>query len=569
MVRDYRGIIFNGKVTLVFYKIIVEFENMFTIFKSIIIAVISLYAFQASALTFKSGEGIVSRENGNDAKAPSVVVDLVTQAITASELSDDELCLSLKHVDLVSTYDEMKARGLDCLHISKTPSSWTFKTQDQAFKYLRLYQEKYDVSVPDFDLANYTALEDKADIFETLIALNPEFKNDIRGLSKLEDYYRQSYRHFCLDWYPQIAYVANDQSKNLDGSVSWDSTSLVDGFVECQDDFSHLAYFAMHDDEIRQDIQTMIENWVNSDRPHREQDGGDSFMYPYLINRIFIAIDLLHHDFGWSEEDYDKAGIWMKNRAIEVFPGEGVQHLDKLSQICELNKNRIEGRNSEVCQNGGIMQAQTLLRAGLFSKDEEFVELAFIAFHRYMSGIRKDGSNAADSRRGCTAADYNNWAAEFMSDFIYLWSQISEPLWEHRSFERGSPRDAIKYALSLFGNWEKINEHTIDVRWQGCGTDKRNRTQEAGTKYNGEYSKLAFSPYLEIYEPDLFIELLAHYTRYNYVRGSGQALDVNIVASRPDLMRDVIKFRKKNNIRPDIWEDMYGQSGFPTFRKVQ
>ena len=33
--------------------------------------------------------------------------------------------------------------------------------------------------------------------------------------------------------------------------------------------------------------------------------------------------------------------------------------------------------------------------------------------------IREDGSNIGDARRGCLAANYNIWASQFMSDFLY------------------------------------------------------------------------------------------------------------------------------------------------------
>ena len=82
-----------------------------------------------------------------------------------------------------------------------------------------------------------------------------------------------------------------------------------------------------------------------------------------------------------------------------------------------------EFKTIEACQNGGILRAQALLRVAIWNKDPELVEMAYLTFHRYMTGIREDGSNIADSTRGCAAADYNIWASQFMSDFLFHWDR--------------------------------------------------------------------------------------------------------------------------------------------------
>ena len=514
----------------------------------VVVFFIIFFANQSIALTFKSGQSISSNNGQNEAKAPKLVIDIVNRVLKPSELTDEQLCESLKYFDSVPTYYEMKSRGLDCLHISKTPKNWSFISRDESFKYLRAYKQKYDVIIPKFSLKVIKDDTSLSDYLKTLKALNPSFSDDVRkSLNKhaVSDDYSE---HFCLDWFPQIAYVANDQSKGLDGTVSWKEDTLRDAFLTCQAGFSRLVYLALEDARVRSKIQKAIENWIDNDTPHREQDGQASFLYPYFINRILVAIDMLHSDFNWSEQRYEQASDWMKRRVYEIFPGDAPKNYKRLTLKCELNKNLIEERNSEVCQNGGIIQAQAMLRAGMFAKDREMVELSFVAFHRYMSGIRVDGSNAADSRRGCTAADYNMWASEFLSDYIYIWSQISSPLWEHKSFERGTPASAVEYSLSLFDNWEKINEHTIEERWEGCGEDKKNRTQEAGTKYEGQYSKLAFSPYLEKFKSKSFVAELASYNRYYYTSGSGQAFDINIVLNKPSILEEVEALRSKLKI---------------------
>ena len=78
--------------------------------------------------------------------------------------------------------------------------------------------------------------------------------------------------------------------------------------------------------------------------------------------------------------------------------------------------------------------------------------MAYVAFDRSMSGISKDGSNISDGRRGCTAADYNIWASQFMSDFLFHWDRISDPIWDKTFHNTVTPNKAVEYSLSLIGN---------------------------------------------------------------------------------------------------------------------
>ena len=55
--------------------------------------------------------------SGGDKRPVQLLKKLVTQEITASELNDEDLCLSLKFLDLPSTFYEHQKRGLDCLGI--------------------------------------------------------------------------------------------------------------------------------------------------------------------------------------------------------------------------------------------------------------------------------------------------------------------------------------------------------------------------------------------------------------------------------------------------------------------
>ena len=486
-------------------------------------------ADDALALTFKK-DGTSSQSTTK--KAPkTLLIDLVTQRRTAADLSDEELCLSLTSLDLVPTFNEMQARGLDCLSIDKVQPGYKSKSAEKATLFLRKYGKKHKVKIPTYSLDNVGSVFPPAsDSFATYSDLAPNFQRFMTN--------RDEEAEFCLDWYMQIATVAENQSKNLDGSVSWTENSLRDGFVICQDSFNSLIYRALFDDAVRDRIRRGFERWIETDTPHRdaEYDGSGFFTYSLHINKMLIALELLHQDFGWSPDQMKAAQKWARARALEVLPGTWQQHWDRLDDKCKL-KIRSNRDKSEVCQNGGMLQAQLLLRAGIFGKDRELVDMSFLAFHRYMSGVRPDGSNASDSTRGCTAADYNIWASQFMSDYVYLWSLIGDPLWNHRSFGRGSPKDAVEYSLSLVGNWEAINKYTLDDLWRGCGEDEKNRTQQAR---NVHYPEIAFAPYFQAIAPDRLIELLSPdgYDRFeqgDFTRQSGVAYEASIVYRNPEL----------------------------------
>ena len=184
----------------------------------------------------------------------------------------------------------------------------------------------------------------------------------------------------------------------------------------------------------------------------------------------------------------------MKNRALELFPadrtGKGIRTYCPTKILSYKDKR-------EACKNGGILRAQTLLRIGIWTKEELYIDMAYLAFHRYMSGIREDGSNIGDSSRGCTAADYNIWASQFMSDFLFHWDRIGDAQWDLSVNNSGTPSDAIEYSLSLFENFEKINIYTNDKEWENCLEFKEDKTQEASIRQKEEnyYPRISFAPY--------------------------------------------------------------------------
>ena len=260
--------------------------------------------------------------------------------------------------------------------------------------------------------------------------------------------------------------------KNIDGSQSWLEDSLRDGFVICQNAFNTSYLAALFSKDDLSGIKHVLETWINNDAPRREVETPNNiFGYILLINKSFAALEMLKDEFNWSDEFNVRLNKWIKVRALELFPTDRTgKHL---TSYC---KHRIRDYKDqkEACKNGGILRAQALLRAGIFTNDPEFIEMAYIAFHRYMSGIRKDGSVAGDSVRGCTAADYNIWATQFMSDFHALWMQIGSPLWDFRVKDFGSVKESIEYSLDLRENFELINKYTWDDEWKKLwGYEKR------------------------------------------------------------------------------------------------
>jgi len=164
-----------------------------------------------------------------------------------------------------------------------------------------------------------------------------------------------------------------------------------------------------------------------------------------------------------------------------------------------------------------------------------------VAFHRYMSGIRKDGSNITDSRRGCVAADYNIWTTQFMSDFLFQWDRIAEPLWGKIFHETVTPNKAVEYSLSLIGNFEDINKHTVRDQWRGCGEDEKNMTQQATTLYGESwYPRISFAPYFA--NKGELVEILLNNDRLvesNYTAQSGANYEISLLARNPALHSDI------------------------------
>ena len=469
--------------------------------------------------------------SGSDKRPVQLLKKLVTKEITASELNDEDLCLSLKFLDLPSTFYEHQKRGLDCLGIKNSQKGWTMPTRDEAFKYLKQYKRIYKIALPSFSLdssrPSFGNLEKTASTYQKL---NQNFKDEYSEKNPI------SYRmQFCLDWFGSVNYVAENQSKNLDGSFGWKDDTLRDGFVICQDEFNKIYLRALNDKGIRDQLEQMLLSWINNDGLRRDVETDKNiFGQVLLFNKASIAIEMFHSSFGWSKEQNKKLSKWLNDRVVEMFP------TDKrpISTICPINSKNSKFKMLEACKNGGILRAQALLRVAIWNKDPELVEMAYLAFHRYMTGIREDGSNIGDSTRGCTAADYNIWASQFMSDFLFHWDRIGKPLWDTQFINNSTPADAVEYSLSLFGNFEKINKYTLSKRWKNCDIYKAKKEQIASKRYEefGFYPRVSFSPYFQ-YNGNL-IDVLKSYDRLSdiaYTAQSGANYEVALIHLNPDL----------------------------------
>ena len=463
--------------------------------------------------------------------------DLVIQERAATSLSDEELCDSLIALDLPSTFYEHEKRGLDCLGIRIPQKGWQLPTRKQAFEYLKKYQSTYNVAIPKYYLEepkpSFSALDETVDLYKTI---NPNFSN-LHFNKGIETGQVDDRIQFCLDWFGNVSYIAENQSKNVDGSVSWKENSLRDGFVICQDAFNEIYLRALTDPTVRSQLEQMLLSWINNDRLRRDVHREDRFMQVLIFNKATIAIEMFHDSFDWTKEQNKNLSVWLDRRSVEMFPSDS----SPLSKKCPSNHKINNFKPNDSCQNGGILRAQALLRVGIWNGDPEFIDMAYLAFHRYMSGIRQDGSNLTDARRGCTAAGYNIWASQFMSDFLFHWDRISDPVWGKTFHKTVTPNKSVEYSLSLFGNFEEINKHTVKDQWRGCGEDEKNMMQKASTQY-GEmyYPRMSFAPYFAN-KGELF-ELLLDNDRLleeNYTTQSGANYEISLLARNPALQSEV------------------------------
>ena len=476
-------------------------------------------------------------------KALPLLKAIITRKITALELSDYDLCTSLMYADFVDTYMEMKKRNLDCLYISQKQSGWKPTDRNKAFKYLREYQKRYKIKISAYNLSNKTKPFGTTDETTAIYnLLNSNFQNQVLNANSKKK------KDFCFDWFAQVSYIAENQSKNIDGSQSWLKNSLRDGFVICQNAFNSSYLSALFEKNDLLGVKNVLETWIINDAPRRDVETKNNiFGYVLLINKAFAALEMLKDEFVWSDQFKLKLNKWIQTRALELFPTDlAGKHV---TTYCKHKVTNYSHMN-EACKNGGILRAQALLRAGIMTNDKEFIEMAYIAFHRFMSGIRKDGSVAGDSVRGCTAADYNIWATQFMSDFHELWMQIGNPLWDFRVKDYASVKETIEYSIDLREDFEKINKYTWEKSWQPCGEMRKNKIQEATLRGKEYYPLESFGSYFFTFKPDISDKFFENNNKddmrhgaYPYTAQSGSNYQVSYLYRHPEIIYKVTEER--------------------------
>ena len=270
----------------------------------------------------------------NILRISGLLKDLITQERSATSLSDEELCDSLIALDLPSTFYEHERRGLDCLGIRTPQKGWELPTRKQAFRHLKKYQKTYNVVVPKYNIENpepsFGALDKTVELYKIM---NPNFPN--LNFNKGIELGQVSDRmQFCLDWFGNVSFISENQSKGIDGSINWKANSLRDGFVICQDAFNQIYLRALLDPIVRAQLEQMLLSWINNDRLRRDvRNKDDIFMQVLLFNRATIAIEMFHDSFGWTQEQNKKLSEWMSRRSIEIFPSD----VEPLSKKCPTN----------------------------------------------------------------------------------------------------------------------------------------------------------------------------------------------------------------------------------------
>ena len=295
----------------------------------------------AYSLTFKSGEkkSFNNSTNSDDSGVPTnskkptkLLKDLVTQKIKAEDLNDEKLCLSLKYLDLPSTFYEMKRRGLSCLHSSIPQENWYLPTRDEAFKYLREYQKKNNVAVPDFDLSNaQPVFGDVSQTLELYQVLNPQFLDMNFNYGLKAGRIRQRLQ-FCLDWYGTVSFIAEAQSKHLDGTAGWGKGTLKDGFAICSSNFTGITLRALSDEGVAEQLRSMIKTWVKNDGLRRDVDSpGSLFFSPLALNKVSIALELLDDIFEWNANEKADIDRWLNGVRLKCTPPIQINRLLMMS----------------------------------------------------------------------------------------------------------------------------------------------------------------------------------------------------------------------------------------------
>lgn len=474
-------------------------------------------------------------------KPLELIRDVITNKISISSMTDEELCNVNFHIDLMPVFDELKSRSLNCPSGTEKIIRYEGQLINDPIEQLRKFQRTFDIRTPEFDLKNAQTFVDWDETKEIYNFLNPMI-----GQLVNQDRERLEY---CAKFMGRIGSVPPDPSKNLDGTGSWAGDTMRDSFVICQDSLNALYLRALSSnkmiaDRSRKAFQKIIEQLVEADgannlpfRPyhkrHNKRAGraDPNFTYLITISKLMTGVELLHSTFGWSPDDYAAYSDWAKERLLQRLPvgGRG-SSLD--GQKCNLNPSM--NNMNDACMNAAPFVAQGLLRAAIMGGDRELAELSYLVFKQYSSAIREDGSQSYDAIRHCYAADYTIWASEFLHDYVYLAAQAGVDLWEDKFSEiTGTPRKNVEYALNVRANPNLVNKYAKDFGFPDCDTENGQIVQKV---LNYPWSAFAF--YLHSFDRPNFdnIFLEDRTDLWSYTGASGVNYEVDLIAKNPELV---------------------------------
>ena len=474
-------------------------------------------------------------------KPLELIRDVITNKISISSMTDEELCNVNFHIDLMPVFDELNSRGLNCSSGTEKIIRYEGQLMNDPVEQLRKFQRSFSIKIPDFDLKNAQTFVDWDRTKEVYNFLNPMIGQLVnQGRERLE---------YCSKFMGRIGSIPPDPSKNLDGTGSWADDTMRDGFVICQDGLNALYLRALSSNEMiaersRKAFQKIIEQLVESDgannlpfRPYHKRHNNragradPNFTYLITLSKIMTGVELLHSTFGWSPDDYAAYSDWAKERLIQRLPvgGRG-SSLD--GQKCNLNPSM--NNMNDACMNAAPFVAQGLLRAAIMGGDRELAELSYLVFKQYASAIREDGSQSYDAIRHCYAADYTIWASEFLHDYVYLAAQAGVNLWEDKFSEKnGTPRKNVEYALNVRANPNLVNKYAKDFGFPDCDTENGQIVQKV---LNYPWSAFAF--YLHSFDrpnfDNIFLEDRTDLS--SYTGASGVNYEVDLIAKNPELV---------------------------------
>lgn len=474
-------------------------------------------------------------------KPLELIRDVITNKISISSMTDEELCTVNFHIDLMPVFDELNSRVLNCPSGTEKVIRYEGQLINDPVEQLRKFQRTFDIRIPEFDLKNAQTFIDWDETKEIYNFLNPMI-----GQLVNQDRERLEY---CSKFMGRIGSVPPDPSKNLDGTGSWAGDTMRDGFVICQDSLNALYLRALSSNEMiaersRKAFQKIIEQLVEADgannlpfRPyhkrHNKRAGraDPNFTYLITLSKLMTGVELLHSSFGWSQDDYAAYSDWAKDRLIQRLPvGGRSSSLD--GQKCNLNPSM--NNMNDACMNAAPFLAQGLLRAAIMGGDRELAELSYLVFKQYSSAIRKDGSQSYDAIRHCYAANYTIWASEFLHDYVYLTAQVGMNLWEDQFSEKnGTPRKNVEYALKVRANPNLVNKYAKDFGFSDCKTENGQIVQKVAN-----YPWSAFSFYLHSFDKTNFdnIFLEDRSDLWSYTGASGVNYEIDLLAKKTELI---------------------------------